>query len=81
MDKEFRGLEWLSYAWIAVALALCYALAGCANRTEWYENGQLKCVDRGFDPRWNWSDGPNKQLPLSNISLSGIGGNAGGIVK
>lgn len=73
----------VGYSVIFATIAIAYVLAGCANTVEktYYENGQLKSTktEKGFDPKW--SDGMNKQLPLSNISVNGVGGNAGGIVK
>lgn len=58
--------------WLFILAVL--GLSGCANikDTEYYENGQVKRQYEydGFVP---WSDGNNKNLPLSHLSVSGVG--------
>ena len=59
------------YFWIAMTLVLMLlVLSGCATKTEWYENGQVKSHREGFI---DWSEGAGKQMPLSNIDISGVG--------
>ena len=61
----------LSYAWVAIVVVLLLlTLSGCATKTEWYENGQVKSHREGFI---EFSDGNNKNMPLANPSFSVIG--------
>lgn len=55
---------------LAIIVLLSVLLCGCVTKTEWYENGQVKSHREGFT---DFSDGPGKQLPLSNVSLNGVG--------
>lgn len=69
---------------LAVAVAIIVALAcGCANTTkkEYYETGQLKSEysEQGWNPQW--SDGVGKVMPFGQVSVNGVGGNAGGVIK
>ncbi len=82
-DKTYSNADYGIYAFIAAALVTAVMMAGCANTTkkEYYETGQLKSEysETGFDPKW--SDGVGKVMPLGQISVNGVGGNAGGVVK
>lgn len=68
---------------IAVIVLALGLACGCANTTkkEYYETGQLKSEfsDTGFDPKW--SDGVGKVMPFGQVSVNGVGGNAGGVIK
>ena len=59
---------------IVGAVLILIALCGCAteSKIEYYENGQIKSEFKR-DGFITWSDGNNKNLPLSNISLNGVG--------
>ena len=59
-----------SYFSMAVIVVITLMLSGCATKTEWYENGQLKSHREGFI---EFSNGVGKNLPLSNPSISVIG--------
>ena len=49
-----------------ILLALLFI--GCASKTEWYENGQMKSKREGCI---DFSDGAGKQMPLSHLSVIG----------
>ena len=58
------------YLTMAIVVVVALALSGCATKTEWYENGQVKSHREGFI---EWSDAGNKNLPLANPTFSVIG--------
>jgi hypothetical protein len=58
------------YFLMAVLVTVVLFLSGCATKTEWYENGQVKSHRTGFI---EFSNGVGKNLPLSNPSISVIG--------
>jgi len=65
----------VGHFWIAVAFVIALMmLSGCAteSKKEYYENGQIKSEfnREGFI---TWSDGNNKNLPLSHLSVNGVG--------
>ena len=57
---------------------LIMMLSGCywknIKTTEYYESGQVKKVHEDTSEGFiAWSEGAGKQMPLSNIDISGVG--------
>ena len=68
MDKEDKMVCVAYFVIAIVVVVLLLTTSGCATKIEWYENGQMKSYREGFI---EWSDGGDKNLPLSNISVIG----------
>ena len=74
-------IDWAKVGgWVIILLmslaviAICMFAGGCRSveQKTYYETGQLKSEYKS-DGCINWSDGDGKQLPFSNISVSGVG--------
>ncbi len=68
-DIEQDIAIWFGNACIVIVLVVLLLLSGgCSTKTEWYENGQVKSHREGFV---EWSEGDNKNMPLSHLSVIG----------